>query len=285
MSRPRGKRLVPSRRIWILADAHIGHVDDGRDGADWLALAIEDARRNLAPIDYALFLGDATHSYQPTQFRRYVRLRKASGIRFWYEIAGNHDYHGVEAGSYRRIVGAPLRYTMVDGNVAWVFFSAERGRAAGLVSEKTARWLADRLGRFQDRNLIVCSHQAPCDTTDHTDHYERCLHPREVVADLLERFRIDLWLSGHYHSRPRIAEDAVRRGRTTFVNVASVSHVYNTAASNSFLMEAENGSRTVRLRLRVHDAERFAPEFEVRVRFPFRWRIGPLPGRAMPRRR
>jgi 3',5'-cyclic AMP phosphodiesterase CpdA len=271
------------RCIWVLADSHIGHVDDGRDGADWLALSIADMRRYAPRIDYALFLGDASHGYRPEQFRRYVRLRRGSGIRRWYEIAGNHDYHGVESGDYGRIVRAPLRYTVVDGNLAWVFFSAERGRAAGLIGEETAAWLANRLARYQDRNLVVCSHQLVFGTVDHSDNEERFLHPCEVVADLRSRFRVDLWLSGHYHSRPRIPADAVRKDGTTFINVASVSHVYNTAACNSFLLEAGGGSRVMRARCRVHDAGRFDPRFEVRVPFPYPFVFDPLPRRAMPR--
>jgi len=273
------------RRIWVVADAHIGHVADGRDGGEWLALAVSDMRRRVRPVDYAVFLGDSSHRYQAEQFRQYVRIRDGSGIRWWYEIAGNHDYHGVESGDFQRIVRAPLRYTMVDGNLAWVFFSAERGRAAGLIGEGTAAWLADRLARLQDRNIIVCSHQLVHGTVEHSDHEERYLHPKEVVARLLRRYRVDLWLAGHYHSRPRIKEDSAVRDGTTFINVASVSHVYHTAACNSFVLEARTGSRTVRARCRVHDAGRFAPEFEVTIPFRHPFRFGPLPRRAIPRRR
>lgn len=273
-----------TRRIWVLADAHIGLEVDGRDGADWLALAIDDARQHLAPIDYALFLGDASHRYQPQEFREYVRLRRASGIPWWYEIAGNHDYHGVERGDFQRIVRAPLRYSVVDGNVAWVFFSAERGRAAGLMSEETADWLVRRLARYQDRNVIVCSHQLVHDTTDRSDHFERYLHPAERVAAILRQCRVDLWLAGHYHSRPRVERDATVRQGTTFINAASVSHVYNTAASNSFLLEARQGARVMRARCRVHDTGRWAPAFEVRVPFPFPFAFSPRPRRAFPRR-
>jgi len=273
------------RRVWALADAHIGREIDGRDGDAWLAMAIDDVRRRFPPVDYALFLGDMTARYEAEEFRKYVRLRDGSGIRWWYEIAGNHDFHGTETGDYQRIIRAPLRYTMVDGNTAFIFFSAERGRAAGLLGEETAAWLADRLARHQGRNVVVCAHQAVHNTVARSDDFERYLHPHEVVADLLSRYRVDLWLSGHTHSRPRLVADAAVMDGTTHINVASVSHVYNTEASNSFLLEMTPGSRVMRARCREHDAGRWRREFEVKARFPFPFDFGPLPDRAMPRRR
>ena len=266
-----------TRRVWVSADAHIGFVAGGRDGGDWLELAARDAVENMGPIDFALFLGDATHAFTAEQFERYMHIRRHSGIGHWYEIVGNHDFHGTESGDWQRIVGGPFRFTLIDGNVAWICFSAERGRAAGKVSPETRTWLAEQLARHQDKNVIVCSHQLVYDTIAGSEDMERFLHPDRAIRDLLDRFRVDLWLGGHLHGRPRTAEDAGRVDGTTFINVASVSHIYGTQAANSFLLLAEAGGTRMRARCRIHDEARYAENLEVTIPFPHPLRFGPLP--------
>jgi hypothetical protein len=267
----------PTRRIWVSADAHIGFEADGRDGAGWLALAVEDVQENLPPVDIALFLGDCSHAYKPEQFQRYVEIRDGSRVPFWYQIVGNHDYHGTESGDYQRIVGGPFRFTLIDGNVAWICFSVERGRAAGRLSPATRDWLAGQLARHQDRNVVVCSHQLVYGTVAGSDRVERYLHPRRAVSDLLAEYRVDLWLGGHWHARPPKAGDAVHKNGTTFINVASVSHIYGTQGATGFLLEAEDGGHTMRARCRIHDERRFHPDLDVTVPFPRPFDLAPMP--------
>lgn len=266
-----------TRRVWLLADTHIGRVEDGKDGDQWLRLAIQDLQANLPPVDYALFLGDMTARYTSRQFQKYAQLRDASGISPWYEIAGNHDYHGIESGEYFKWTISPLRYVVLDGNACWLFASAERSNAAGLMGEQTAEWLKESILQHQDKNIILCTHQLVYGTVEYSTRDARYLHPRERVEKLLKEVRVDLCLGGHAHFAPRSTEYAKREDQTTFINVASITHAYNTGACLSYILEMQDGSREASMRCRIHDDRRFAPEFSLTVRFPYPFHFGHRP--------
>ncbi len=282
-----------TRRIWVAGDTHIGCADkaDGRDGADWFRLALEDVQAHLGPLDYALFLGDMTHHSRPDEFRAYVELRDSSYISTWYEIAGNHDFQAVKTGAYARWVKCPLRFTVLDGNCAWFFASAERGGAAGWMSDETVAWLRDSIRSHEDKNIIVCTHQLVYGTvrfsTSEYRYLHREPHPKEWVDDFLKEVRVDLWLGGHahFHSRDKEAPDPVkspgppswyRRGHTTFINIASITHAYNTEACLSYLLVMKEGTKRAEARCRIHDhppGARWARQHSVQIQFPHAWKF------------
>ena len=57
----------------------------------------------------------------------------------------------------------------------------------------------------------------------------------------------------------------MRKGRTTFINAASVSHVYGTKACNSLVLEFSEGSAEVSARCRHHDEACFVEEQSLMV--------------------
>jgi hypothetical protein len=268
------------RRVWVWADSHNGQTVDGKDGGRWAELATQEMLERVGPADYVLILGDVSHAYKEAHFRRYARLRRRSGIPRWYEIVGNHDFHGTETGLYQRIVRREFRYVVLDGNLCWVFVSAERGRAAGILRAPTRRWLKEVVRKYQDKNLIVCSHQLVANTVRRTHprkDFECILNPRQWVSNLRRHYRIDAWLGGHEHGPPRDERMALRKGRTTFINVASFSHSYGTEACNSFWLEMKAGGREIAARCRDHDAGRFVDAFGTRISLPFPLRLGRQP--------
>jgi predicted phosphodiesterase len=275
----------PDRRVWLLSDVHAAYWADRRDGADWLKMAVQDLRDNVQDVAYAVCLGDMTHQSAAAGFRKYTEVRDAAHLGRWYELAGNHDYRAIQSGLYARYVKSPLRSVVLDGSTAWFLVSAQSGGSAGLISQDGADWLCRNIQRHQaDKNIIVCSHHLVYNTVLYSKQVSRYLHPKERVADVLKRVRVDLWLCGHAHSRPRTPDCAATRGRTTFVNVASVSHAYGTRMANSCLLEVANGSRNALIRCRDHDRGRYLAEHDVRVTFPHPWNLGqpsePLPGVA-----
>jgi len=272
---------VNKRRVWVWADSHNGLVVDGKDCSDWADRAAREFLRNVGSPDYALVLGDVSHAYKEEQFRRYARLRARSGIERWYEIVGNHDFHATETGLYQRIVREEARYVLLDGNLCWVFVSAERGRAAGILRAPTRRWLKQVVARHQDKNLVVCSHQLVVNTVRRTHpvrDFECVLNPREWVSDLRRHYRVDAWLGAHEHGGRRTRDQVARKGRTTFINVASFTHAYHTEACNSYLFEMRAGEREIRARCRDHDRGKFIGPFAARIPLPY-----PLEFDAQPR--
>ena len=281
----KGQRSLPDlpvdrRSVWAWADSHNGQVVDGKDGGRWAELSADEMFRNVGRPDYVLVLGDVSHAYKENQFRRYARLRRKSSIARWYEIIGNHDFHGTETGLYQKIVRPEARYVVLDGSLCWVFVSAERGRAAGILRAPTRRWLEKVVAKHQDKNLIICSHQLVANTvrrTHPTRDFECVLNPRHWVSGLRRRYRIDAWLGAHEHGLPRTPDMVKRRGRTTFFNVASFSHSYGTQACNSYLFEMRAGKREIVARCRDHDQARFVPELGTRIPLPFPLRFDAQP--------
>lgn len=256
-----------TRRIWLIADPHIGHVSDGRDGGDWLELAMADRRENI-PADYAINLGDVSHGYQPAQFAHYVQLRDSSGLRF-YDLLGNHDFHGTETGDYQRIVSRHRYWSLIDGNVAFFSLPAERGNAAALLLPPVEAWLREQIALHHDKNIIIAAHQFPYDTVEHSTRASRCMYPRDVVERFLADLPISLWLGGHIHMSERAPSWSARRNGTVFVNVASASHSYNKPAANSCLLEMNDGSADGRVLCRDHDRGRWLDDHAMAVRFRY----------------
>ncbi len=256
-----------SRRIWVLADPHIGHVSDDRDGGDWLAMVMADRRDGIGPVDYAINLGDASHQSLAEQLDRWVELRDSSGVGPWFEIVGNHDFRSFSSGLFSRIVGAPRYWEVVDGNVAIFSLPAERGNAAGMLIPPVEAWLRERIAAHADKNIILAAHQFPYDTVANSTKVPRCLYPRDAVERFCRDVHVDLWLGGHVHSQPRTPDCSVVRNGTTFINAASASHTYNTEACNSIVLELRAGSRQAGGLCRDHDRARFLPEHEIAIRF------------------
>ncbi len=268
------------RQVWIWADSHNGKKWDGKDGGLWAERSTDELLRHVGTPDYALVLGDVSHAYRESEFRRYARLRRTSGIARWYEIVGNHDFHGTESGLYQKIVRREFHYVLLDGNLCWIFVSAERGRAAGILRAPTRRWLKQAVAKHQDKNLIVCSHQLVVNTVRQTHpriNFECVLNPRRWVSSLRRSYRIDAWLGGHEHGPKRSKDQVKRKGRTTFFNVASFSHAYHTEACNSFVFEMSIGGKEIRALCRDHDVGAYVEEFETRVPLPYPLKFDPQP--------
>ena len=253
------------RKVWVLSDLHAGLVEGGKDGAEWFTLACKDMREEHADIAYAMTLGDISHGGSEQQLRNYLATRVASGIPTWYEVAGNHEYHNGTAEHYTKLVRATDPYSVVDGNLAWIFLSDEKAGVPGELTPESCDWLEKELAKHKGRNIIVCSHQGVKDTTVGTAKKDRHIHPADRIAAMIAQSDIALWLSGHEHSTPYSAKHIARVGNTTYINVASMHHAYKTGSSQSCLLEFTPGARQIIARRRTHDTRTFEPEYEVTI--------------------
>ena len=287
-----------TRRVWVWSDPHIGFCSDvtgDRDGAAWLKSAVSDIQEHVAPIAWTLSLGDIAHGSSNTEYEQYSEIRRSADFGPWFEIAGNHDFTGVKAGLWQTLLTQQQRFILADGNGVWICFGVENGGAGGRISEDMLRWLREAIARNQDRNVIVCSHQAvrrtvygwrkdynllycPSDTDPHPEpNRETTDAALERVERIARDLRVDLWLCGHIHGSKHTAESIARRGRTTFINVASITHAYGNQPSSSFVLEFRDGSRTVNARYRDHGTGTFDETLSTTIEFPQRWRISGPP--------
>lgn len=253
------------RKVWVMSDLHCGYVEGGKDGAEWFTLACKDMQQDHKDIAYAMSLGDLTHGGNELQLKNYITTRDGSGIKTWYEVAGNHEYHGDKADAFVKLIRSTDPYSIVDGNLVWIFLSDQKAGVAGELTPEGCDWLEAELTKHKGKSIIVCSHQGIKDTTIDTDLSSRFLSPPDRIAAMIAKSNIVLWMSGHAHHKPYSAEYVKRVENTTYINVASMSHAYNTKSSQSFLLEFKPGSKEIIARRREHDTQKFMPEFEVKI--------------------
>lgn len=253
------------RRVLVLSDLHIGRKKEILDGAVWFSRALEDIRKNVGSVSYAVTLGDISQHGRAESIRKYLDVRKKSAIPKWFELAGNHEYRYGGIKNYVTLVRNTDPYLFIDGNIVWFFISDEKGGRQGDITDSTVAWLKKNLALNKDKVLIVCSHQIPADTINKSDKGAYCIHPKEKIADILATRPIDLWLCGHEHHGPYVAANRKRKNNTTFINVASMSHAYGTKKSQSFILEFKQNEKKIMARRRTHDDQCYTPAFDMAI--------------------
>lgn len=106
------------------------------------------------------------------------------------------------------------------------------------------------------------------------DRRDRHIRPAERIAAIIEKFDIAVWMSGHEHHTPYTPKHIARVDKTTYINVASMSHAYNSGSSESFLLEFVPGTKQIVARRRKHDTKAFIPEYEVTIPLKHRIELG-----------
>lgn len=259
---------VNKKQVLVCSDIHIGYIDDDLDGEEWFLNAISDLN-NIGPIDYALVLGDIAHYGQEEEFEKYLSCRKESDIAKWYELAGNHDHGGGGILNYSDLICPDKTYMVFDGNLVWFFLSDEEPGPEGEISESTYVWLKNMILRHQDKIIIVCSHQLVYGTVRDSTVSDRYIYPKEMPAEILDILRIDLWLCGHQHFYPYSHDEIYNNGKTTFINVASLNHAYDTGMSQSLILEIQQDAEEIIAHRRSHDKGLFENEYEISIPVPF----------------
>lgn len=265
---------IPARRVMVCSDIHIGHTEDGYDGETWFQKALDDYMA-VGSIDYACVLGDIAHNGMTGEFNKYRLIREESVIDTWYELAGNHEYFNNEIESYYSLVCPDPSYMVQDGNVVWFFLSDEVPGNEGNISEKVMVWFIEKLAQNQDKIIIVCTHQCVYDTVRDSTDSVRYIYPKEMIAEICDFFKIDLWLCGHQHYYPYSSSDMFYNGKTLFINVSSLNHSYGTGMSQSVILDFHEETQEILAYRRSHDIAQFESIFTVRIPLPFPLQMAP----------
>lgn len=263
----------PTKKILVCSDIHIGYEEDGVLGETYFSKALGDIKTNVGNIDYSCILGDLTQDGTQDQFDIYKAIRASTTIPNWYEITGNHDlWSGID--NYKEYLSPNLTYMVTDGNLLWFFLSDEVASNEGDISEQTYLWLKKKLSMNQDKNIIICSHHLVYGTIRHSTEFVRYISPKDWIEDLLSSFRIDAWFCGHWHYAPHSQGDYNNFQHTTFLNISSMHHAYQTNDSESYILHLTEGANYISANRRSHDFARYLKEYSVDIPLPYELKLG-----------
>ena len=245
--------------IWALAD--IQPTNRGHEEA--FELAITDINENVPNIDMAIVAGDIVNDTNEETFDWYVQTRNGSYIENWYEIIGNHDLKTDMGKLFRQKLREDVNYSIVKGNILFIFMSdSERGKATE-ISDETFEWWKDLVINNQNKIIVVTTH-APLEDSGipFSSFTDRQVINSERFTDVLREYEVDLWLSGHLHLPHGVMNNIVEKDKyegTIFVHISSIRpEVFGMKESESRLITFSCGSDKVLIQSRNHKEAHFA---------------------------
>lgn len=245
-------------RVWALAD--IQPTNKGHEEA--FEIAVTDMNDNVSNLDMALVAGDIVNETTEESFEWYVRTRNNSYIQEWYEIIGNHDLKTDMGKLFREKLRQEVNYSIVKGNILFVFMSdSERGKATE-ISDETFLWWKDLVVNNQDKIIVVTTH-APLEDSGipFSSFTDRQVINSERFTDVLKDYNVDIWLSGHLHIPHAVMNNIVEKEKyegTIFVHISSIRpELLGLKQSESRVITFECGSDKVLIQSRNHEQNRF----------------------------
>ena len=250
-------------KIWALADIQPENRGDEEAFED----AVEDINENVSDIDLAIVAGDIVHETDEQTFDWYVSEKNNSYIKEWYEIIGNHDLKTDNGKLFREKLREVVNYSSVKGNILFLFMSdAQRGKATE-IHDDVFNWWKELVINNQNKIIIVTTH-APLEGSGipFSSFTDRQIINSERFTDVMQQYRVDLWLSGHLHLPHSIMNNIVEQeeyGGTVFIHVSSIRpELLGMKESESRVLTFACGSDKVLVRVRNHKDKTFVPHMD-----------------------
>src|SRR3972149_4458911 len=250
-------------KIWLLSDIqpkNQGHKKQFQK-------AINDINKNVSDIDFAIVVGDIVQQANEEDFDWYLSTKPSSYIKEWYEIAGNHDVKWDNGVLYKKKINEKFNYSFVKGNIIFIFMSDELTSSETDISDETFNWWKDLVINNQDKIIVTVTH-APLEGSEipFSSFRRRQIKDSKRFTEVLEKYRVDIWLSGHVHVPqwfPYVVGREERYNGTMFINVAGIRpEALGLKQSESRIMIFVCGSSKVLLKSRNHTEREFNKELE-----------------------
>ncbi len=237
--------------------------------------AFHDVRKNIPSVNTAIVAGDLVwRDNLPEDYYGWMhKLRKNSGIPYWFEIAGNHDLNDRDA--YLQFTSCPMHYAVTYGNTVFIFMSDEIRSAVTDISPEAFRWWRDLVIKFQDHNIIVITHASLNQSKlMGTINSTMTIKDSKRFYRVLKKYHVDIWLSAHTHL-PNILRGKWHRGShvpTLFVDISGINKT-TFSPIESWILHLRNGMREVIMYPRNHEKEiHYKTQKLVHsLRYPFTW--------------
>lgn len=218
-------------------DLHFLAIGDwGRNGADHQIQVAKQMGKWASenPNDFIISTGDnfypsgVVSEHDPLWHYSFENIYTDFALQWdWYPILGNHDYKSdpdaqVRYTNISRRWKMPARYysktfklknnekvlmAFIDTNpmIPEFYTNSEYGpHVAGQQPEKQLAWLDDLLSKSDARWNIVVGHHPVYTAGPRTENYDT-MAVRKVLEPILEKHKVDVYLSGHEHSMQHLS--------------------------------------------------------------------------------
>lgn len=251
-------------KIWLLSDIqpkNQGHKQQFQK-------AINDINKNVSDIDFVIVAGDIVQQANEEDFDWYLSMKPSSYIKEWYEIAGNHDVKRDNGELYKKKINEKFSYSIIKGNILFIFMSDEITSSETDISDETFNWWKGLVINNQDKIIVTVTH-APLEGSGilFSSFKRRQIKDSKRFTDVLKKYKVDIWLSGHVHVPqwfPNVVGREERYNGTMFINVAGIRpEALGLKQSESRIMIFVCGSNKVLLKSRNHTGREYNQDLEV----------------------
>jgi predicted phosphodiesterase len=264
----RGSRYL---KIWVHSDIQPRNLSE----RSHYETSIQDIRSNIKDVYIAIVAGDIVQ--RRTRFQTYewfLKLRSQTAIKYWYEIAGNHEAKNLS--NYHRYLGKPLYYSVRVGNIVFLFLSDEIDSPPTEISERAFRWWRERVIENQHNIIITVTHGLLQQSNLlGTTLSKMIIKDSERFAEILKKYRVDIWISGHTHlphylpGKSRVANEL---NGTLFIDVSAIrKDLFADIESSIFTFRVN--SIYVLIQSRNHEKHQYNNGLDVlhQLHHPFIW--------------
>lgn len=244
--------------IWVLSDIQPMSLKQRKE----FEQAIKDINKNVPGMNFAIVAGDIVDDADEEDFDWYIATKPSSYITEWYEIAGNHDLKLDMGEGYKRKIREDFYYSFTKGNILFLMMSDEVRSKATEISDETFEWWKNMVISNQDKIIVVVTH-APLEGSGITfsTFSDRQIKDSRRFAEVLKKYKVDMWFSGHLHIPHSLAGNIEREDMyngTIFVNVSSIrSELLGLKKSESRIVTFVCGSDKVYITTRNHSRREF----------------------------
>lgn len=260
--------------IWAHSDIQPQNMKE----RDHYRIAALDIKENIRPVNAAIVAGDIVqYAESDEDFRWILETRGIASVPYWYEIAGNHDERNIA--NYFKYMKKPLYYTVAAGNLLIILLSDEVNSSPSEISDHAFHWWEKWVMENQDKTIITVTHaQLPESGLMFSSIYRSKVLGSERFTEVLKKYRVDLWLSGHTTS-PAIDsfnDNSVKElNNTLFINISSIRREPGMSVRSRIIYLSENSDEMI-IKFRDHDKKKFIDgnERRIKLRAPFSGRGG-----------
>lgn len=234
--------------------------------------AVQDIIDNIPKPDIAIVAGDIVHQKDSAEdFKWFLKTRERAEIKEWYEITGNHDMKDYK--NYMKYINKPPYYSVTRGNILMLFMSDENRHPPTFISDEAFRWWKKQVIENQDKIIITITHaylkHSGLFLADKVE--SRTILDSERFEDVLRKYRVDLWLSGHTHipSVFGFNETKIKEfNNTVFINVSRIRRDMGFNPESRIIFLKKN-SPVMLIKTRDHDEKIYIKNREILINLPF----------------